>query len=96
MMIIIVFYICRYQNFGEDYLATIEGIFIDLIIIYFKKAIYYFYREYHLNITNSYEGQYDDLLYYYSFFYKLIQQEYNNSQKIFPRKENYIHYFNNK
>jgi len=67
----------RYQRFGENYLATIE-------------AIYHFFKEYHTQKTGSYEGQYDDILYYYSLFYNLIQDHYKSTKKPFPRMENYV------
>jgi len=67
----------RYQRVGEHCLATIE-------------AIYYFFKEYHFKQTGSYEGQYDDILYYYSLFYNLIQDHYKSQNKVFPRIENYV------
>ncbi|XP_072029647.1 tRNA-uridine aminocarboxypropyltransferase 1-like [Amphiura filiformis] len=46
----------------DTYLATIE-------------AIYYFTLEYHQEIlATNYQGQYDNLLYFFSFMYKLVQK----------------------
>ncbi|KAF2071112.1 hypothetical protein CYY_007577 [Polysphondylium violaceum] len=68
----------RYQHHGENFLATIE-------------AIYYFFKEYQQAISNgAYNGEYDNLLYYYTFFYNLIQSSYKHSNKDFKRKDNYI------
>ncbi|KAI9504207.1 DTW domain-containing protein, partial [Coemansia spiralis] len=50
----------RYQNLDESYLATIE-------------AIYFLYRD---SIPNGYNGEYDALMYFYKYFYDLIQSEY--------------------
>lgn len=72
----------RYQHHGDSYLATIE-------------AIYYFFREFFdaLHPDMKYDGQYDNLLYYYSFMYNLIQKFYRQKPEInFRHKENYIKY----
>ncbi|KAI8393472.1 DTW domain-containing protein [Radiomyces spectabilis] len=75
----------RYQQLSEHHLATIE-------------AIYYFYREYAeaYETTTAYDGRYDNLLFYYRFFYKLIQDHYRtNSSKRFTHrhgKKDYIKY----
>ncbi|CAO3594926.1 unnamed protein product [Absidia cylindrospora] len=77
----------RFQQKSENYLATIE-------------AIYYTYREYaeayeSEDGTGVYRGQYDNLLFYYRFFYNLIQSRYkNNHTRTFnPRhQKNYIQY----
>lgn len=60
----------RYQDLGEHCLSTIE-------------AIYYFMREFletqQTIISNDscvYDGRYDNLLYFFSFFYHLIQRSY--------------------
>ena len=64
----------------DTYLATIE-------------AIYYFLLEYHLEFletTTEYKGQYDNLLYFYSFMYKLVQQsavERENEEREAKKKE---------
>ncbi|RKP24141.1 DTW domain-containing protein [Syncephalis pseudoplumigaleata] len=64
----------RFQNLASDHLATIE-------------AIYYFYREYHkAYATSSYAGEYDNLLYYFKFFYNRIQNEYRRTGKPFTRR----------
>ncbi|KAI9227398.1 MAG: DTW domain-containing protein [Piptocephalis tieghemiana] len=55
----------RFQNLDEHYLATIE-------------AIYHFYREYHLSLYHQPTHQYDDLLFFYKFFYDRIQREYRS------------------
>ncbi|KYQ99879.1 hypothetical protein DLAC_03833 [Tieghemostelium lacteum] len=68
----------RYQSMGDHCLATIE-------------AIYYFFKEYHLASNNGlYNGEYDNLLYYYSLFYNLIQSEYKKKNVNFVKKKNYI------
>jgi len=67
----------RYQQCGDNCLATIE-------------AIYYFFKEYQLKTAGTYEGEYDNLLYYYSLFYNIIQDHYKTNQKSFPRIDNYI------
>ena len=62
----------RYQDLGEHCLSTIE-------------AIYYFMREFFEAQETMktelirYDGRYDDLLYFFSFFYHLIQRSYNNN-----------------
>ena len=60
----------RYQDLGEHCLSTIE-------------AIYYVMREYQetLNKNNDaedviYDGRFDNLLYFFSYFYHLIQRSY--------------------
>jgi hypothetical protein len=60
----------RYQDLGEHCLSTIE-------------AIYYFMREF-LEAQQTfnrvdYDGRYDNLLYFFSFFYHLIQRSYNSN-----------------
>ncbi|KAI8808452.1 DTW domain-containing protein [Cladochytrium replicatum] len=77
----------RYQKYGEEHLATIE-------------AIYWFMREYAVKHEcagdeNSYDGKYDDLLFYYKHNYDIIQADYQqNPQRQFTTKkrnaENYI------
>lgn len=52
----------RYQNLGPHCLSTIE-------------AIYYFYHEYLLHQDEPVEGL-DDLLYFFSFFYHMVQDNY--------------------
>jgi len=71
----------RYQSFGRDHLATIE-------------ALYYFEREYlEAKTGKPYAGEFDDLLWYFSFNYRLIQQYYRtHTQLRFFHIENYIHY----
>ncbi|KAJ1981368.1 hypothetical protein H4R35_000759 [Dimargaris xerosporica] len=85
----------RYQQCDESYLATIE-------------AIYFFYREYSetyagrrpndspkCSLASVYDGRYDDLLFYYKYFYDHIQRLYRaNPNRRFTRrqKEGYIDY----
>lgn len=73
----------RYQNLSEHHLATIE-------------AIYYLYREYDEAYEGGYEdGRYDNLLFYYRFFYNLIQDTYRRSEgKRFTHRhrQDYIQY----
>ncbi|KAI8052404.1 DTW domain-containing protein [Syncephalis plumigaleata] len=64
----------RFQNIAPDHLATIE-------------AIYYFYREYHNAYAKTpYAGEYDNLLYYFKFFYNMIQNKYRDTGKPFTRR----------
>lgn len=65
----------RYQDLGEHCLSTIE-------------AIYYFMREFleaqnnnnkNDNNTAVYDGRFDDLLFFFSFFYHLIQRSYTKN-----------------
>eukprot|EP00033_Pygsuia_biforma_P004892 GCRY01005364.1.p1 GENE.GCRY01005364.1~~GCRY01005364.1.p1 ORF type:complete len:262 (+),score=23.22 GCRY01005364.1:66-851(+) len=62
----------RYQSYGREYLATIE-------------AIYYFVREWQTRLTDEYNGEYDDLLFFFCYLYRLIQHRY--SKQDFPRIE---------
>ena len=56
------------QEKPSTYLATIE-------------AIYYFVREYHaLFEPEQYEGQYDNLLFYFCFHYQQIREQYDNGK----------------
>ncbi|ORX85218.1 DTW-domain-containing protein [Basidiobolus meristosporus CBS 931.73] len=73
----------RYQNCDETHLATIE-------------AIYYLYKEYAVAHQSPYDGRYDDLLFYYIYFYSLIQNNYINGkdERSFTTRHqtNYIQY----
>ncbi|CAG8504682.1 12529_t:CDS:2 [Dentiscutata erythropus] len=85
----------RYQNKDEYHLSTIE-------------ALYYFLREYNEvyeipeeteNIHsdgNGYDGRYDNLLWYFKYFYEFIQATYRNQKgkKHFTtrQREGYIRY----
>lgn len=62
----------RYQQEGADCLSTIE-------------AIYHFYREFHTRAFGDYAGDYDNLLWYFTFFHGLIQNHYKANQLEFPR-----------
>eukprot|EP01095_Lingulamoeba_sp_RSL-Kostka_P016327 TRINITY_DN7952_c2_g1_i1.p1 TRINITY_DN7952_c2_g1~~TRINITY_DN7952_c2_g1_i1.p1 ORF type:complete len:298 (+),score=54.48 TRINITY_DN7952_c2_g1_i1:49-894(+) len=56
----------RYQNKGDEYLATIE-------------AIYFFYKEFAEKLNNGiYNGQVDNLLYFYNYYYNKIVQNYRS------------------
>ncbi|KAI8981955.1 DTW domain-containing protein [Mycotypha africana] len=62
----------RFQNVDDQHLATIE-------------AIYYFYREYfeacqQQQHQTKYDGRFDNLLFYYKFFYNLIQRTYQTNK----------------
>lgn len=76
----------RYQQKSENHLATIE-------------AIYYLYREYAETFEGGYEdGRYDNLLFYYRFFYNLIQDTYRQKpDKKFTHRhrQDYIQYDDN-
>ncbi|ELR13901.1 DTW domain containing 1, putative [Acanthamoeba castellanii str. Neff] len=67
----------RYQTVGENCLATIE-------------AIYYFYREYYQKQLGTYNGQYDDLLFFYTYMYNLIQNTYKQQNKKFKRIDGWL------
>lgn len=56
----------RHQPFGKHCLSTIE-------------AIYYFYREYCDALNLKLATNLDDLLYFFSFFYHLIQEDYQKN-----------------
>ncbi|KAL0088043.1 DTW domain-containing protein [Phycomyces blakesleeanus] len=80
-------YFWRYQQLSENYLATIE-------------AIYYLYREFAetYETPDGYDGRYDNLMFYYRFFYELIQDYYKEkTQKKFTHrhKRDYIQYESN-
>ena len=55
------------QDMPFTYLATIE-------------AIFSFFKITHELLNGSYEGQYDNLLYFFSYFYKMVRK--SNSKKI--------------
>lgn len=64
----------RYQNYDKFHLATIE-------------AIYWFYRELHGTLTRDgesvkYEGEYDDMLWYFYRQYALIQGVYKENRNL--------------
>ncbi|KAI9281856.1 DTW domain-containing protein [Sporodiniella umbellata] len=73
----------RFQMVDDHHLATIE-------------AIYYLYKEFGESYEAPYNGSYDNLLFYYKFFYHLIQNTYQkNKQAKFNRRhqqKNYIKY----
>lgn len=72
----------RFQQLSENHLATIE-------------AIYYVYREFGEMVEGNYDdGRYDNLLFYYRYFYKMIQNVYRNNDKSFTHRhrKNYIQY----
>jgi hypothetical protein len=54
------------------------------------KAIYFFFREYQTKKNGTYEGEMDNLLFYYSHLYHLIQKTYQDPSKEFRHKKNYI------
>lgn len=59
----------RYQEVDSSNLATVE-------------ALYFFFKEYDEAISDKpYDGKYDDLLYYYTFNYNLIQERYTTAKK---------------
>ena len=70
----------RYQNISTTCLSSIE-------------AIYYFYKEYAMVMNGSYNGEYDDLLFFFTHIYRRVQDYYNeNPDKTFLHKDNYIQY----
>jgi DTW domain-containing protein YfiP len=64
----------RYQEYGEEFLATIE-------------AIYFTLREFMATVSGSYDGEVDDLLFYYIFLYNKIQDKYQKEDIPFHRKQ---------
>lgn len=76
----------RFQNVDNNHLATIE-------------AIYYLYREFGETYQAPYDGSYDNLLFYYKFFYNMIQDNYQNKARSFSHRhqqKDYIKYNENK
>lgn len=72
----------RYQPLGPSYLSTIE-------------AIYYCCRDYMEAQRGSYHGQVDDLLWFFKFFYEIIQASYkSNLERTFNSRhsKDYIKY----
>jgi len=67
----------RYQHCGDHCLATIE-------------AIYYFFKEHHVRMHGTYNGEYDNLLFYFAYNYQLIQKKYQTEKIVFPRIDNYV------
>ncbi|KAI8337859.1 DTW domain-containing protein [Blakeslea trispora] len=73
----------RYQDISVNYLSTIE-------------AIYYLYVEYTQAYSKvEYDGQFDNLLFYYKYMYDLIQYTYLKGEKrgkeyCWRHKSNYI------
>ena len=64
----------RFQKYSRNYLATIE-------------AIYWFYRDYQDAYSyEPYQGQFDNLLFYFKLNYDLIQQHYKVSGKAFTQR----------
>lgn len=41
-------------------------------------------------MKGEYKGEFDNLLFYFSYTYNLIQQEYRQGDKLFPRKDDYV------
>lgn len=64
----------RHQKGKPDtFLSTIE-------------AIYYFLVDYHSDMLNeTYKGQYDNLLFFYSFMYRLIKNAKDSGEKTKPK-----------
>lgn len=53
---------------------------------HYSLAIYYFYEEYHRRMNGgSYEGQFDNLLFYFRFNRNLISGIYTRDKRVFPR-----------
>ena len=57
-----------------DHLATIE-------------AIYHVYKEYQLAKKGNYDGEFDNLLFYFKHFYQMIQETYQKNQKRFTKRK---------
>ena len=71
----------RYQRKGQDHLSTVE-------------ALYWFMREFsEARSGGKYDGSCDNLLWYFSFNYALIQKYYNKRRdRSFVHIPGYIHY----
>lgn len=71
----------RYQSHGADHLATVE-------------ALYWFMREFHeAKFRRKYDGEFDDLLWYFANTFYLIQDYYKaHPEKTFNHIDGYIHY----
>lgn len=72
----------RYQTVDDSYMATIE-------------AIYFLYRD--QLPREAYDGRYDALLYFFKYFYNLIQSRYNTNPEITfhsKHQKGYISYNN--
>lgn len=72
----------RYQPLGPTFLSTIE-------------AIYYCCRDFLDAADGSYDGRVDNLLWFFKFFYEIIQENYrNNRTRTFTtrHRDNYIKY----
>ncbi|KAJ6241597.1 dtw domain-containing protein [Anaeramoeba flamelloides] len=68
----------RYQNISVHYLSTIE-------------AIYYFFKEFVTHKNNGkYEGQVDNLLFFFEYTFQLIQKKYKREKKPFKHIKGYI------
>ncbi len=66
---------------------SLEFCHIFLILL----AIYYFVQEYQTKLAGGvYKGEFDDLLYFFSYTYELIQKTYKDSSKDFWRIKNYV------
>ena len=65
------------------------------------EAIYYLYREYAVAYElkgQEYDGRYDNLLFYFMFFYNMIQNKYRKEKKKYThrQREGYIEYEDDK
>lgn len=63
-----------------------------MFFLRYSTAIYHFLREYRQKMTGQYNGEVDNLLFYYVYFYDLIQETYKKTKKPFRKRENYIQY----
>jgi hypothetical protein len=70
------------------FLGLFRGLF--LLIIMMVLAIYYFYQEFITKSKGQYNHEVDNLMYFYSFFYSLIQDTYKTTKKEFPRIAGYV------
>jgi len=68
----------RYQrNVSDENLATVE-------------AVYIFLKEYITRQKGEYNGEADDILYFYTYQYNMIQNRYKKEKRNFPRIDGYI------
>ena len=93
------FFWCLIYSFSSDsvdinllVMITSPPLRVFMISLWFKfvTAIYFFVREWTQKAKGRYEGEFDDLLFYYSYMYELIQKTYQKDNKRFARIERYI------
>jgi len=95
----------RYQSVGDECLATIEAIYYFLreftvswclflsILVYSTARVDDEQTTQAKKNEGKYEGEMDDMLYYYTYLYKVIQRAYKTDKtRHFAHIEGYIKY----